>query len=69
MCKSKSLNNLTKMQSLETRTREFFEAIGIIRQIFFRLRKDELEIENQRKMKQESSPIINNIYKENKSWA
>ncbi len=57
------------MQSLETRTREFFEAIGIIRQIFFRLRKDELEIENQRKMKQESSPIINNIYKENKSWA
>jgi len=57
------------MQNLETRTREFFEAIRIIRQIFFRLRKDELEIENQRKMKQESSPIINNIYEENKSWA
>ena len=49
---------------METRTREFFEAIGIIKQIFFRLRKDELEIENQRKMKQEGSPIINNIYKE-----
>ena len=57
------------MQIMETRTREFFEAIGIIKQIFFRLRKDELEIENQRKMKQEGSPIINNIYKENKSWA